>query len=83
MRYALIGTNNDGGRNATLHNSLDEVKQAVRDYLTDPKNDPPITDEERQNMESDLSYLTGHYVESVRGSFAWKEWLYIAPVDEA
>lgn len=81
-RYVVLVTNNEGGRPATLHASLDDAKAAVRAYLTDPDNDPPITDKERQQMEQDLASMSGDCVESVRGSEAWKEWIYVAPISE-
>ena len=85
MRYVTVVTNNEGGCPARIHDSLAAAKDWVRAYLTDSENNPPQDDEERTRMEADLSGLIEddpHHVQSVRGSDAWKEWVYIAPISE-
>lgn len=82
MKFVTLVTNNDGGSPAIIHDSLDAAKAWVRAYLTDPENDPPQDDEERTRMERGLAELDGEYVQGVRGSDAWKEWVYVAPLSE-
>ena len=82
-RYVVLVDNNDGGQPATIHESFDKAKKAVWEYLTESENDPPITDAERVKLKQDLANLRGEYVESIRGSDAWKEWVYVAPVEDS
>ncbi|KQP52987.1 hypothetical protein [Methylobacterium sp. Leaf106] len=82
MRYVVLGTNNDGGRNATIHSTLDEAKDAVRAYLLDPENDPTPTEDDARRIDGELSIINGSYVDGIRGADEWKEWIYIAPVNE-
>ena len=77
-KYVVLVSNNDGGQPATIHKSLDGAKKAVWKYLTDL----PITKAERAKLKQDLANLRGEYVEDIRGSEGWKEWVYVAPVEE-
>jgi hypothetical protein len=83
--FAVIVSNNDGGV-ASYHGTLDDARRWLTDYLTGEDSDPPFSewpeDQQKETMR-DLAELTGEYVESVRGSQAWKEWAYVAPVDLA
>lgn len=82
MRYIVLATNNDGGRNATIHADLEAAKAAVREWLFDPEGDPVPTPEFIAAVEQELAIVGGDHVEGVRGPDAWKEWVYISPLDE-
>lgn len=82
MRFVTLVVNNDGGAPACLHDTLDAAKEWVRNYLTDPEKEPPQGADERESMEHELTQVDGEYVQSIRGSDAWKEWVFIAPLEE-
>lgn len=82
MRYLVLFTNNEGGRPAAIHDTLEAAKQAVRADLTAPDSNPPLEEDERAEMERDLAECDGTHVQSIRGSDAWKETVYIAPLAE-
>lgn len=77
--FVVVISNNEGGWPATLHRTLDDVRAYIRQEVSD--GDPPLDDEERENMERDLARLTGEATEAVSGSEAWKETFYVAPLD--
>lgn len=82
IRFVVLIVNNEGGQPATIHDTMDAAKDAVRAFLADPENNPLQTEAERLEMESDLSGCDGENVCQIRGSNAWKEWIYIAPIKE-
>ena len=83
MRFVVLVVNNSGDPiPATLHDSFDAAKQAIRDYLFDPKNEPPSTPEERDRWSREIEGLSPDYVNGVRGSDAWKEWVYVSAIRE-
>lgn len=82
MRYVVLVWNNEGGVPAVICDNLDAVRQVIRAYLTDKDSEPPQSPEEFERMTRDLRGLTGDFVESVRGSDAWKEHIYIAPLSD-
>jgi hypothetical protein len=83
-RYVLVVQNNEGGAPATIHNSLAEAVNAARAFLTDPDNYPRPTPDELAQAERDLADALAlpNAAHAIRGSEAWKEWLYIAPLAE-
>lgn len=76
-------SNNDGGVGALIHDSLDEAKDWARGYFFDLENDPTPSSEELIRFDNDLSAVSLHTtpVEAVRGSDAWKEWVYFAVLE--
>lgn len=83
-RYVMLVTNNEGGSAATIYASFEDARKAVRDYLFDPDNQPPATDEERARWDGEIKGMceTPDFVNAVRGSDTWKEWIYVAPIEE-
>lgn len=79
-RVVTIVCNNDGGHGAIIHTDLDAAKAWARAYLCDPDNEPTPTSEENARYLRDLEgvELLCSPVEAVRGSDAWKEWVYFA-----
>jgi hypothetical protein len=77
VRFVIIDTGIDSGP-AVIRDTLDEVKQYIRDDLQD--NDPPF--EDWVGLEHDLSQLTGYYTQCVHGHSTWKASYYVAPLDE-
>ena len=79
-KFVVITTNNEGSGGACLYATLDDAKDAIRRFMYDSENDPPITEDESQRLEAELRMVGGNYAESVSGSAAWKEAFYIAPI---
>lgn len=80
-RFVVVVTNNEGGCPATIHETLDDARKWIRNYFAECH--PPLSEQEQEEANRDLAELTGDYVQGVRGSQAWKEWLYIAPLATA
>lgn len=77
-RIIVLVSNTDGG-DAWLCASLDEAKRSILAYVTDPDNHPQATANEIAEAEREIAELSlDHGVDSMHGSDAWKEWIYVA-----
>jgi hypothetical protein len=76
--YVVLVTNNEGGCPATLHETLESAKALIVKYLAE--GNPRLSAEEQRDADSDLAGLFDDCTSVVRGSQAWKEWIYVAPV---